>query len=132
MAQLSPSQAAFIRDNPFVAVATTLRRDGSPHSTVVWIDEEGGDLLVNTVIGRAKERHLRDDPRISLLVIDPGDAYRWVAASGRATLDTDGAHDHIEKLSHKYLGKDYPWHSDDQTRIIARVDVEGVDAYGFD
>jgi PPOX class probable F420-dependent enzyme len=132
MAQLSPAQAAFIRDNPFAAIVTTLRPDGSPHSTVTWIDEDDGDLLVNTAVGRAKERHLRRDPRISVTVLDPADQYRWVAVTGHATLDTDGAHEHINKLSHKYLGKDYPWYRDDQTRIIARIAVDKVDATGLD
>jgi hypothetical protein len=40
MAQLTDAQLAFLRDNPFVGVVTTLRADGSPHSTVVWIDAD--------------------------------------------------------------------------------------------
>ena len=132
MAKLSETQRAFLRNNPFPGVATTLRSDGSPHSTIVWIDEEGGEVLFNTVIGRAKEQHLRQNPSVAVMVVDPEDQYRWVAVSGRATLDTNGAHEHINKLSHKYLGKDYPWYQEDQTRIIARISVDRVDATGLD
>ena len=132
MGKLTAAQQAFLRDNPFTAVATTLRPDGSPHATVVWIDEEGGDVLFNTVVGRAKERHLRQNPNISVIVVDPQDPFRWVSVSGRARLDTEGAHEHINKLSHKYLGKDYPWYNDTDVRIIARISVEKVDAAGFE
>jgi hypothetical protein len=66
------------------------------------------------------------------MVVDPKDQYRWVAVTGRATLDTNGAHEHINKLSHKYLGKDYPWYQEGQTRIIARISVDRVDATGVD
>ena len=52
--------------------------------------------------------------------------------SGRARLETEGAHEHINKLSHKYLGKDYPWYNDTDVRIIARISVEKVDATGFE
>ena len=65
MAQLSDDQAAFLRDNPYYAVLTTLRPDGSPHSTVVWIDvDESGRPAFNTARGRAKPRHIENDPRI--------------------------------------------------------------------
>ena len=132
MAKLSDTQRSFVRDNPFVAVMTTVRPDGSPHSTVVWLDEEEGDLLVNTVVGRAKERYLRKNPQVALTVVDPADAFRWISVTGRATLDLQGADAHIDKLSRKYLGEDYPWRDETQQRIIARVEVDRVDPYGVD
>ncbi len=128
---LTDAQRAFIRENPFVAVAATLRPDGSPHSTVVWIDEEDGKVIFNTAAGRAKERHLAQDGRISITVIDPADAYKWVSVSGTATLETEGAREHIDKLSNKYMGKDYPWYQGEQ-RIIVTITPELVDSYGFD
>ena len=132
MGKLTADQQAFLRDNPFAGVATTLRPDTSPHSTVVWVDEDGGDVLFNTVVGRAKERHLRQNPHVAVTVVNPENSYQWVSVSGTATLDTEGAHEHINKLSHKYLGKDYPWYAPDQTRIIARIKIDKVDATGFD
>ena len=130
-ATLTEEQRAFLRDNPYVAVVTTLRRDGSPHSTVVWVDEDRGDVLFNTVQGRAKQRHLDADPRVSVLVVDPHDAYKWVAASGTADMTTEGAAEHIDKLSRKYLGKDYPWKREDEQRVIVRVHPVTIDSTGF-
>jgi hypothetical protein len=40
MAQLTDKQYKFIAENPYVARATTLRQDGSPHNTIVWVDAE--------------------------------------------------------------------------------------------
>jgi PPOX class probable F420-dependent enzyme len=129
--QLTDPQRAFVRDNAFPAVVTTLRSDGSPHSTVVWIDEDGGDLIFNTAEGRAKPRHLRDDPRVSVTVVDPNEMYRWVSVSGRAELTTEGAREHIDTMAKKYLGKDeYPWYQGEQ-RLIVRVRPDKVDSYGF-
>jgi len=76
-------ERAFL-ENPFVATVTTLRADGSPHSTIVWVDVDEDGPSFNTVIGRAKERNLREDPRLALLVVDPEDSYRWLALDGRA------------------------------------------------
>jgi PPOX class probable F420-dependent enzyme len=133
VAPLSSAEAAFLRENPFPAVASTLRRDGSPHSTVVWIDEVDGEVWFNTAVGRAKERHLRNDARTAVMVVDPHNQYRWVAVSGTASLQTEGADEHIDKLAKKYLGQDrYPWHDPSQQRIIVRISVDKVDSTGFD
>jgi PPOX class probable F420-dependent enzyme len=133
MAKLSDKQRTFIAENPYVATVTTLRQDGSPHATVVWVDTENGTVTFNTAVGRAKERHLRNDPRVSLTVVDPQNAWQWVSVSGRAELTKDGADDQIDKLAKKYLGEDrYPWRSADEERISVKITPEQVDSSGFD
>jgi PPOX class probable F420-dependent enzyme len=132
MAALTEKQRSFIRDNPFPAVVTTLRKDGTPHSTVVWIDEDGGDILFNTAEGRAKPRELAEDPRVSITFVDPSDMFRWISVSGRAELTTEGARETIDKLAKKYLGKDeYPWYQGEQ-RIDVRIKPEKIDSSGLD
>jgi PPOX class probable F420-dependent enzyme len=130
--KLTDPQRAFLRDNPFPAVVTDLRPDGSPHSTIVWVDEEDGRIVFNTAEGRCKPRHLRNDPRVSITVADPDDMYRWISVSGHAELTHDGAYEHIDRLAKKYLGKDvYPWHQEGEQRIIIRITPDKVDSYGF-
>ncbi len=133
MAQLSDVQRAFMHDNPFVGTVTTLRADGSPHSTVVWVDTDGDAVLFNTARGRAKERHVLRDPRVSVAVVDPQDAFRWVAVTGTAELVDDGADDHIDRLAKKYLGADsYPFRNAAEQRVIVRITVDRVDGIGID
>ena len=132
MATLTEKQRSFIHDNPFPAVVTTLRKDGTPHSTIVWIDEVDGALLFNTAEGRAKPRELGEDPRVSVTVVDPSDMYKWVSVSGRAELSTEGAREQIDKLAKKYLGKDeYPWYQGEQ-RVNVRIKPDKVDSSGLD
>jgi PPOX class probable F420-dependent enzyme len=132
MAKLSDKQAQFI-DNPYVGVVTTLRDDGSPHSTVVWVDREDGLVSFNTARGRAKERHIAHDPRVSLTVVDPQDPYRWVAVTGKAELVDEGADEQIDKLAKKYLGEDeYPWRDPAQRRVKVRIQPDKVDSAGLD
>ena len=133
MAKLEDEQRNFLDENPFVGIATTLREDGSPHTTVVWVDVMNGTVGFNTARGRAKERHLLRDPRASLLMVDPNNAYKWVAVSGRAELTEDGADAQIDKLAKKYLGQDeYPWRNPAETRVSVRITPERVDSSGFD
>ncbi|ABW11062.1 pyridoxamine 5'-phosphate oxidase-related FMN-binding [Parafrankia sp. EAN1pec] len=109
-------------EKPFHGWVTTLTADGSPHSTVVWVDVDGGDVLFNTAVGRVKEKHLRKDPRVSVGVLDPEDRYHLVSVTGTATLDTEGADAHIDRLAKKYLGVDsYPFRKPGEQRIIVRI-----------
>jgi PPOX class probable F420-dependent enzyme len=129
---LTQSQREFL-EQPFYAAVTTLRKDGSPHTTVVWVDVDDEGVLFNTASGRAKPRHLERDARVSLTVIDPEDGYRWISVDGRVELTTEGADASIDKLAKKYLGKDeYPWHKPGEDRIIVRIRPEHVRAHGLD
>jgi PPOX class probable F420-dependent enzyme len=131
-AALSKEQREFL-EQPYSGAATTLRSDGSPHTTVVWVDVDDETVMFNTVVGRAKERHLRRDPRASLIAIDPQNAYRWVSVSGRTELTTDGADEQIDKLAKKYLDEnEYPWRRPEDQRITVRIYPEHVDSYGFE
>jgi PPOX class probable F420-dependent enzyme len=132
MATLSEKQKEFLA-KPYVGVVTTLREDGSPHSTVVWVEPQDGVVSFNTAYGRAKPRHLERDPRVSLTVVDPDDAYRWLSIDGRAELTTEGADEQIDRLAKKYLGADtYPWRQEGEQRVTVRIRPERVNAYGID
>ena len=72
MAKLNEKHQEFL-EQPFVGVVTTLREDGSPHSTIVWVDVDDGVVSFNTAAGRAKPKHLEKDPRAGVLVVDPND-----------------------------------------------------------
>jgi PPOX class probable F420-dependent enzyme len=133
MARLTDTQRRFIAENPYVATVTTLREDGSPHNTVVWVDAEDGVVTFNTAAGRAKEEHLRKDPRIALTIVDPEDMYRWISVSGSAELTTEGADDQIDRLAKKYLGKDkYPNRKADEQRVSVRIKPERVESTGLE
>jgi len=133
MAKLEGKPRTFLDDSPYVGVVTTLREDGSPHSTIVWVDVEGDKVSFNTALGRAKPKHLEHDPRASLLMVDPNDAFKWVAVSGPVEMTQDGADAQIDKLAKKYLGKDeYPWRNPEETRVKVLIQPEKVDATGFD
>src|SRR5690348_16146140 len=109
MAQLDEKQKEFL-EKPYVGIATTLRKDGSPHSTVVWVDVRDDSVGFNTARGRAKVRHLERDPRVALTVVDQNDAYKWLTITGHGELTEDGADAQIDKLAQKYIGKEsYPW-----------------------
>ena len=133
MASLTDKQAELFRGKNWGTV-TTLRADGSPHSTPVWIDTDGEHVLFNTAIGRAKERHLRRDPRVSVTVLPAEDQQSgYVSVTGKAEMTEEGAFEHIDKLAQKYIGQEkYPYLQPGERRVIVTVTPEKIDAQGFD
>ncbi len=114
-------------EQPNIGNLATIRRDGTANLTPVWVDWDGRHVLVNTAIGRAKEKHLRRDPRATIGVVNPEDRYDWVSVTGPVELVEEGAEDHIDRLAKKYLGKDvYPSRSEGERRVTVRITPERV------
>ncbi|MDX6511700.1 MAG: hypothetical protein QOE36_1204 [Gaiellaceae bacterium] len=126
MAKLSEKAAHLLQDKNLANLAT-IREDGTPHVSPVWVDYDGEDVLVNTAKGRAKERHLRRDPRATVEVVDQGNPYSYVSVTGPVEMTEEGADDHIDKLAKKYLGVDsYPNRTPEETRVIVRLHPDRV------
>jgi PPOX class probable F420-dependent enzyme len=105
--QLTDDHAALFSAANY-GVVTTIRDDGSPQSTVVWVDlEDDGTPSFNTARGRIKPANLERNPRVALLVVKEGDFYTWLSIDGRVELTAEGAEEQIDKLSRKYDGE--PW-----------------------
>jgi PPOX class probable F420-dependent enzyme len=117
MATLSDNQARLLLE-PNFAVVATVAEDGSPQTSVLWIDWDGENAVFTTTRPRAKGRHLERDPRVSITVFDRDDPYRYVEIAGVAALEDEGAAEHIHKMSHKYRGVDYP---SPDGRVLVRV-----------
>ena len=128
MTQLSDKQAQLFRDKNIGALAT-IREDGTPHVTPVWIDYDGERVLFNTAAPRAKWKHIKRDPRVTIEVHAADNPYEYVTVTGTAELDEDeeAAMRHIDELSLKYTGNPkYQGHNTEERRVIVRVNPERV------
>jgi hypothetical protein len=56
-----------LRKNVYAHVVTT-NANGSPQLAMVWVDEDGGDVVFNTAAGRLKTRNLEAEPRVVVSV----------------------------------------------------------------
>jgi PPOX class probable F420-dependent enzyme len=115
-------------EKPTIAHVVTIRPDGAPHATPVWIDydAEADQLLVNTELGRRKERNVTRDPTIAASMVDPDDPHRYLSVTGEVEeVTTEGAREHIDALSERYLGEPYP-NPVGTERVILRVRAEEV------
>jgi PPOX class probable F420-dependent enzyme len=68
------------------AAQATLRKDGSPHMARIGVGLVDGKLWSSATETRLRTKHLRNDPRSSLLVINSKDPYNWLGLDCRVTI----------------------------------------------
>jgi PPOX class probable F420-dependent enzyme len=119
-------KAKALFDTKALGMLGIVSEDGTAQVTPVWIMLDGDTPIFNTVVGRPKERIMRRDPRVTLTIVDPEDAYRYVELRGRVEFEEGPiANDTIDALAKKYIDKDrYPWAQPGQERVNLRLEVE--------
>ena len=122
-AKLTEKAVKLVEGKNFAFLAITLP-DGSPHVAPVWIDHDGDILLVNTAMGRVKQRQATKGKRVSLAISDQSNMYDKVLIFGRvAEQSPEGAEAHIDKLADKYTGaKKYQRSSPTEKRVIIKIE----------
>ncbi|MFF3643812.1 PPOX class F420-dependent oxidoreductase [Streptomyces sp. NPDC002564] len=128
-AALSDDLKALLDTPVFITVAT-IQPDGSPQVSPVWVKREGDEVIFSTTVGRRKEKNLRRDPRVTV-VVQPFDApYSYAEIRGSVEMTTQGGQELIDELSLKYTGKKYaefnPSSKDDSERVVVRVSARKV------
>lgn len=124
MSEQALNEAAMVLlAEPVIANLATVDAGGTPHVTPVWVDVEGGNVVINTAEGRAKVHHMRRSPQVGVSVVDPQNPFRALALQGTVTDITDhDADDHIDRLARKYLGVDtYPMRQPGEGRVKVTI-----------
>ncbi|AOS62156.1 PPOX class F420-dependent oxidoreductase [Actinoalloteichus hymeniacidonis] len=107
---VTPEKLRQLLDSRVFGIVATVAPDGSPQQSVVWLAADGDDLRFFIAVGSRKERNLRRDPRIGVL-ISPADApYSYAAIRGTARFEPDTALALRDELSRKYVGLSYAEH----------------------
>ncbi|HTT27096.1 MAG TPA: PPOX class F420-dependent oxidoreductase [Solirubrobacteraceae bacterium] len=127
MATLNDSEVRKLLSEPNHAVVSTLNPDGTVLSTVAWVSAENGSIAVNSARGRRWPANLERDPRVTVLVYEDGNPYNYVEIRGKARATTEGADDHIDALTKKYINQDkYPFRQPGEQRIKFVVEPEHI------
>src|SRR2546425_12283046 len=89
----------------------TVRADGTPHVTPLWIDHDGDTVLVNVRVDRVKAANMRERPAVAISIVDPRNSYRYLAITGAVgSWSEEGGREQRYKLSPRDMNTDrYPW-----------------------
>ncbi|MFD7561142.1 MULTISPECIES: PPOX class F420-dependent oxidoreductase [unclassified Streptomyces] len=117
-------------DTPVFVTIATIQPDGSPQVSPVWVKREGDDVLISTTVGRRKEKNMRRDPRVTVLLQPFDSPYEYAEIRGTADLSTEGGQELIDELSVKYTGKKYsdfnPASAADAPRVVVRISARKI------
>ncbi|MBE7512251.1 MAG: PPOX class F420-dependent oxidoreductase [Anaerolineales bacterium] len=102
-----PVKDLFSRERAITCALATTMADGTPQVTPVWFDYDGTHIIVNTARGRQKDRNMTRQAKVTILIIDPQNAYHWAEVRGVVEdVTEDGAVEVIRNLALKYRGTD--------------------------
>ena len=101
---------AFLVEKPRTAKLATVRPDGRPHITPIWIDVDGDTVVFTTWHESVKAANLRHDPRASLCVDDEQPPFAYVIIEGEVAVDEDPDTDELyrwaARISGRYMGQE--------------------------
>lgn len=112
----------------FPVTVATKRRDGSIHLNPVWFEFDDGYLWLNSYRGAKWLARVERDGDLALLFIDPNNMFRTAEVQARLVESTPDSGDvHINRLSNRYLGTDYP-RAGQQERVKVQLEPTRIRA----
>ena len=128
---------AYLEEPRFPVLATSYP-DGRIQQTVIWYVLDGDRIILNTEIGRVKDRNVRQNPKVSLCWED---GYRWLTIEGTVVElvdDQERALEDIFAIARRY----HPAASDEEIdrryanfrqvpRTTLVIEVDRVKAHNF-
>lgn len=109
------------------AIVGTIRSYDTVQINPVWYERRGDEIWLNPASSRRWGKRLDPGARVTLLMVDPTNMWRWTQIQATVLERTDaGGEDHIDRLSRRYLGRDYANHVPEDPRLVVRVAPERV------
>jgi PPOX class probable F420-dependent enzyme len=91
-------------DKPLVAILATLRTDGSVLLSPVWHEWHDGGFNVWIEQQGVKARHLRRDPRVTIVVAESDLPLRAIEVRGSARFVEVGVSETALRIASRYIG----------------------------
>ncbi len=101
-----------LMDKPLACVMAVMGGDGRPNLTPMWFDYEGDKVLINVAGHRKKTQWIRNNPQVSILIMNPENMYHWMSI--KVTVDREISEDdpeegawvteQVNRIWKKYIG----------------------------
>jgi len=130
-----------LMDKPLACVMAVMGKEGRPNLTPMWFDYEGDKVLINVAEHRKKTQWIRDNPQVSILIMNPENMYHWMSI--KVTVEREiheddpnegqWVTDQLNRMWTKYFGEgDYGLRdpSFSERRVLFECRVDRVATFG--
>ena len=140
-ADLDPSFKKLM-DDPVTQVLGIVGPGGRANLTPMWFDYEGDLILINSAAHRTKTGWIRDNPRLTSLLVNPANPYHWMSIKHTVTREVSEDDPvegprvtaHLDKIWTKYTQQPGPYGlrdpSIDERRVLFECTVEQIATFG--
>jgi PPOX class probable F420-dependent enzyme len=131
-----PDSARELIESGALGHLVTLRSDGGPQVTCVWVGIEDGELVSGHLGRWAKVRNVERDARVVVTFegteIRPPGLKEYLVVHGRARVTEGGAPELLQRLARVHLGPDvkFPPMPDPPPGYVLRITPERVGGVG--
>jgi PPOX class probable F420-dependent enzyme len=106
MARMSREELEAFLSRPHIAVLTTIRPDGSLHSTPVWYEYLEGRFYFWSDLDSVKVKDLAQNPFASVCVATRAEPYQYVSAEGPCEMTKDGLAERCLSICRRYYSEE--------------------------
>ena len=117
--------------NAQVGVLGTIGASGRPQLSAVWFLAEDDTVKISLNTTRQKVKNLQAEPKVSFLIFDPENPYKYIELRGDAEITSDDDYTFAGKLGAKYGGADLRERDQPgETRVVVTIKPARVVAWG--
>ena len=121
-------------DRPLVAILATMRRDGTVLLSPIWHEWRDDGFNVWVEQQDVKARHLRRDPRVTILVAESDPPFRAIEVRGPARFVEAGVSETALRIASRYIGPEEAAAYVEPLRgadVIVRIEPGDIRAWDF-
>ena len=116
--------------NAQVGVLGTIGTSGRPQLSATWFLADGETVKISLNTTRQKVKNLRAEPKVSFLIFDPTNPYKYVELRGDATITPDDDYAFADQVGAKYGSDLRERDQPGETRVVVAIKPARVVAWG--
>jgi PPOX class probable F420-dependent enzyme len=131
---LAPDDLGDFLEQPIVAVLATRRKDDTILLSPVWFEWRNERMHVWAASeDEGKVRHIRRDPRVSIVVANSEWPYKGVEVRGTATVSGDGFYEMLGRTARRYMGEESAERmvATYQPGVVIRIEPENTRVWDY-
>ena len=116
--------------NAQIGVLGTIGTSGRPQLSATWFLADGETVKISLNTTRQKVKNLRAEPKVSFLIFDPANPYKYVELRGDAEITPDDDYAFADQVGAKYGSDLRDRDEPGETRVVVAIKPARVVAWG--